>query len=597
MTNSNRISDQENSQIFLATTALEEFWDTSKPIVFLGEWCRRYSRRSSWERLNGQILPPLLKNREKICEAYKYINEVYEKFLPVLGDVLNKLHNKKFSTRYWRIVVGPWLFHYIDVVYDRYIHLRAAIDKYPNFTTIGLAKESFIIPRDSLHYGTLVPDDLYNLQIYTRILSAMGRGVPRKAVAVNRSVLAKPVTKGFKQLALKFLNSFYDKFNRNPSVVLVNAYFSQCEQLKLFLKTGGKFVPYYKEYPQVPEQQVDNLARLKYLDLNVGKDDFEILLQKTIPYDLPQSLIENYNFIGEKANTEYPRQAKAILSGVMWYWHDDFKHWAAEASEKGTKLIGIQHGGNYGSVSLMSMLNHELTITNSYYSWGWSGFSNDFRVNPMPATKLVGRKKIRAKNDKKGIVFSAVVIPRYLYRMQYFTNYNYLNYLNWQYRFISSLLPEIRRETRLRINQNDYGWDFRERWNECSYSDVEIENTDKPFWESLRNSRIYVADYLSTTFLEALSADKPTVLFWDHGITELTEESKAYYDELYRAGILHVDPESAAKSVNLVYDDVESWWNDSSRQKIVKKFCSHFAMTSSNAVNEWAAELKAIAEQ
>lgn len=38
--------------MFLATTALSEFWDKDQEILFLGSWCLRYDRRSEWGNLN-----------------------------------------------------------------------------------------------------------------------------------------------------------------------------------------------------------------------------------------------------------------------------------------------------------------------------------------------------------------------------------------------------------------------------------------------------------------------------------------------------------------------------------------------------------------
>jgi hypothetical protein len=43
--------------VFLATTALEEFWDTSGPILFAGEWCRLPERAAVWRALDAEVLP------------------------------------------------------------------------------------------------------------------------------------------------------------------------------------------------------------------------------------------------------------------------------------------------------------------------------------------------------------------------------------------------------------------------------------------------------------------------------------------------------------------------------------------------------------
>ena len=44
---------------------------------------------------------------------------MYEKILKELSYELNKIHNKNFSLRAWRIIIGPWLNRFITVIFDR----------------------------------------------------------------------------------------------------------------------------------------------------------------------------------------------------------------------------------------------------------------------------------------------------------------------------------------------------------------------------------------------------------------------------------------------------------------------------------------------
>jgi putative transferase (TIGR04331 family) len=64
---------------------------------------------------------------------------------------------------------------------------------------------------------------------------------------------------------------------------------------------------------------------------------------------------------------------------------------------------------------------------------------------------------------------------------------------------------------------------------------------------------------------------------------------------LRKSGILFDAPESAGVAVNQIYDDVETWWNDSERQDAIEKFCDRFARNSPDAIELWAAEFKRIA--
>src|SRR2546427_2927490 len=108
--------------MFLATTALSEFWDKDQEILFLGSWCLRYDRRAEWESLKYQVMPCPWDDRKRFYDAAHYLDECGERILIQLTRYLNSVHGTSCSQRYWRILIGPWLIHYMHVAYDRYIH-------------------------------------------------------------------------------------------------------------------------------------------------------------------------------------------------------------------------------------------------------------------------------------------------------------------------------------------------------------------------------------------------------------------------------------------------------------------------------------------
>jgi putative transferase (TIGR04331 family) len=121
--------------------------------------------------------------------------------------------------------------------------------------------------------------------------------------------------------------------------------------------------------------------------------------------------------------------------------------------------------------------------------------------------------------------------------------------------------------------------------------EIQIELWEEPFQKSLENCRLYVCDHLSTTFAEALAANKPTVLFCNPQTNKLRPEAQPYFDLLRGCGILCDTPEAAASIVASVYDDVETWWGTPERQAAVRLFCARFARTSPDAISLWSNEL------
>ena len=165
---------------FLATTANEEFWDVSSPLVFLNRSCLRYSRKSLWGPLKWEIIESPWEQRQNVLDALKYTAGVYEKTLSCLTGSLNKLHDSNRSERFWRIVLGHWLLSYIPALYDRYVLLSAALKKYPDLITIGLTDDSFVTPTDTYEFVQYIYEDAYNLQLYTKMLLALEINIEQK---------------------------------------------------------------------------------------------------------------------------------------------------------------------------------------------------------------------------------------------------------------------------------------------------------------------------------------------------------------------------------------------------------------------------------
>ena len=91
-----------------------------------------------------------------------------------------------------------------------------------------------------------------------------------------------------------------------------------------------------------------------------------------------------------------------------------------------------------------------------------------------------------------------------------------------------------------------------------------------------------VHSYDSTGVLETLSQNIPTIMFWDHPFEQLGKDAKVYYKMLVDVGILHLSSISAAKKINQVWNNIDSWWMLRSVQKVRIKFCNRYSRISNN---------------
>jgi putative transferase (TIGR04331 family) len=305
--------------------------------------------------------------------------------------------------------------------------------------------------------------------------------------------------------------------------------------------------------------------------------------------DIPRAYVEDYDQINDLANG-YPKCVKVILSSTGWYFDEVFKFWAASAKNSGVLLAGIPHGGNFGSSKILPREDHELSVVNRYYTWGWkiNGEKSSLTI-PKPAPRLMSRLESSYKSKKFQILWATTDIQRYsVFPDSIFGKKN--NYLDWQEKFSSKLNQTVRKNLVLRPHREIDDFDIA--LNIKKYiPEITIENFDT-FDNSLKKCRLYICDHLSTTFTESLSVNKPTILFWNPIYNPLRGEALKFYELLMQAGILFHDPISAANAVNDVSNNIEEWWMEGKRQDLVREFCRNHAYTSTDYRVQWSREVK-----
>ncbi len=153
-----------------------------------------------------------------------------------------------------------------------------------------------------------------------------------------------------------------------------------------------------------------------------------------------------------------------------------------------------------------------------------------------------------------------------------------MDYFREQQRFLQVLPEALRRRVVLRLFRRDFGWDQLARWRDTGLG-VQLDSGKTNILPLIRKSRLYISTFNSTTILESLSWNIPTIAFWNPNHWELKEEATPFFDQLREAGVFHKTPESAARQMIKVWDDVETWWFSGSVQTARKEFCKQFTHT------------------
>jgi len=592
--------------MFLATTALSQFWDTDQDILFLSSGCLRYEARSTWQSLQYEVMPSPWDDRQRFYDAARYLEGCYERMLDRISQYLNTVHQVSHGQRYWRIIVGPWLFNYLGVVYDRYTLLTDAFDKYPRLQTYTLDPQCFRSPKNMEEYSNLVCYDSYNLQLFSQLLQWMEVTSPTRVLERDKLAPSVPVVplKSKWRYAVKSAARFGLNFGevglsrilkRAARVYLCNMNLPRKQTWAIARRTrmGAIPLPTKNEWPFVTPEPDFNDRRNDLAQLEAS-DDFEGALVQTLPQNFPSLYLEGFHLAQAETVKKWPRTPPVLVSLTGWYSNEPFKFLAAGESEKGSRLVAVQHGGLYGTSRLWPNELHELRVSDSYMVWGWAEENGRSQRN-LPSPKLSSLSKVQRtepRGEKEGpILMVTTAHPRFLLRFQAMpVGGQWSDYFEWRYRFLKAAPDQVRQVMLLRSGEKDYGWDNRTR---TLHDFPEVRWDDGvSYHRSLKSCRIAVSDYPATTFVEAMVANIPTVLFWDPQRWEMRDEAEPYFEDLRQAGVLWDSPEAAATHTASIFADPWEWWRSQRVQKACGRFLDRYALGRKDWVDCWAEALR-----
>jgi putative transferase (TIGR04331 family) len=580
--------------MFLVTTPNQKYWKDNEKFLFLGEWCKLNSQKQIWDKPDHKTLPHHWEDREVLHKDLNHINPLYEKYLKHLGEQFNQIHRVDFSTRYWRIIIGHWLYLLITTLYDRFHCIQTAIDSklVTNTCLASLQPDLWVCADSNTFRQRCYGDDNYNLYVFSRIIKKL-KVIPFE---INNDLLLpaesdlNPLVPS--QSALKKLGKlFYSHYARLipdslNQIVFSNCYLSKADQSRLQLSLGQ--LPYWSSEISIDQLPLNHQVRSN-LNLPVAENEFESLLNEMIPENIPTAYVEGYETTHQNSLKAFPKSPKCIVT-AMAQGMEGFNFWAAFQIERGVKLFLTQHGGGYGAHLWSFFESHEINISDKYLTWGWKTKGSEV-TTPLASGKLTYAKKMLQPNPKGSILWVTMSLPRYA-RMHIsdVLGPEIPLYHSEQKRFAKSVSTEVHDLLLQRLYVEEYGWEEYKRWADFD-STLKLYQGKTPLFDQLNQSRLCIVTNNATVYLENFSANFPTILFWNPKYIEVRDSVKPYFDDLRRVGVLHDTPESAAAKVNDVYNDPISWWKSSEIQEVKNKFCLQFARSSDDWIHQWKEKL------
>lgn len=554
--------------MFLVTTGLKEISQNEKDIVYLGENCipsinyiKEYKvQQYFWNK------------KSKSIKASLYCLKVYDTILEILVPFLNNYHKVSKNKRYWDILLGNWLYSFIQVIFDRNINLNRFLKKNKKFETIFLDETCYITPLEYTDYINIINDDIYNLQLYSQILKFKGFEFERCYFKTQqKSVFDRNKTKLTRKIFFKLINFF----TTNAKITLTMPYFSSIKSyFSLFFISKGqiKFDDFEDDFKIVINKHRDEKL---FSNLYKGESKFIHLLCSLFEQNFPLLFLEGYGDFLQKVKEKKELNSMLYVTSNGLHTNYMYKFFIAENMDKIT-TASIQHGG-YGVGNINPSEDYEKRVVDKFLTWGWVENSKT-----IPFTHERINKKITANNEGY-ILYVLTDMPKYVYRIQNSYNSSSIKniYIPKSLSFISSL--KKKKELVIRGYGEEYGFNpYKTILNKFSFLKVD---TAKKFHESLIGARLFVVDHMHTTYLETLAMNFPTVIFIDKDYYTFRDPS--LIELLYKAKILFYNEIEAASHIDKICDNIDSWWYSEEVQNAREVFCNSYAKTSTNWAKEW----------
>lgn len=576
----------------LVTTALEETW-RDEPVLFLGEWCRQFERRPRWAQMDAVVLPYHWDDRAKLYADYVYLQDLHERLLRSLSVQLNHLHGVDHGLRYWRILIGPWLGYFTQMLFDRWTSIGQALQQHDISESVVLKKpDGAMVPNDMSEFVGFFVGDSWNHHVYAAILQQFTAvrctsPEPLPHDGARPGARVSPLRRSARERLTDWCARAANALARDTDAFLMGTSLPPFDEMRMYRRLGQ--VP--QRWRSVPCVRADwDASQRQWLVEGDKRNEFETCVRTLIPQQIPKIYLEAYpDLMGQVSELPWPRRPRLIWSSNSYNSDDVFKAWAAQKAEAGATLVAGQHGGHYGIGRWSFNEEHDIAISDCYLSWGWTQ-PDQAKVRPVGQLKLKQPLDVRHAGQP-GALLVGCTMPQHSYVLySAIVARQWLDYFEDQCTFVEKLPQAIRDALTVRLYPQDFQWSQAERWRE-RLPGLRLDSGQASIDSLIRQSRLYISTYNATTYLESFTMNVPTVMYWNPSHWELRDAAIPYFKDLQRVGIFHETPESAALHVAKIWADVDTWWNGPELREVLERFKAQYCALPRNLLGQVHAAL------
>ncbi|WP_440931808.1 LIC12162 family transferase [Candidatus Pelagibacter sp.] len=573
----------------LITTNLNSTIDNKKAF-FLGSWCLNCELENKIDP--KKILEYHWNDKRKLVKDYEYLSRLHRKLLNDIYIKLNEHLKSDYKEIFWKIYLGPWLMYYIQTLYDRWETINNFINKYGNnfktakfnynendFTNITL--DEFIHSLYSDEYNHIIYNKiiLYILNNENNFYDYELKINPKKKQTNNNS---------FKSIFINFLTKILSPITSRQKILIFDTYMSKIDEINLNFKLK-QFPTIFLPKLNLSTKNVNNYnekLRKKTFKFKFKNKNFENFLLENLYFFLPTQFFENFYFIKKQSKKIYfPKKPKIIFTSHGLSNYTLSKFYVAEKVNECSKLIHGQHGGVYGSDLFTSHEEYERSVSDLYLTWGWKENEKTHPVGILKPIKKIKRDASYDNSKNSSLLYVLRSRSRYSVNLLHsdIRSSQMTKYFDENINLISKFDKNIKKNLILRLHSRKFGWEEKQRFK-SKFNEINIDEGYQNIFNLINKSKLALFTYNATGYLETLSANVPTIIYFDIKQNPIRANSLIFFEKLKRAKIFFDDISYASIHVNKIWENIDSWWKDELTQKARIQFCQNFAMENENKI-------------
>ncbi len=545
-----------------------------------------------------EVLPSPRSTKEELISDHNIVDQKYQKYVVILAERLNKIHGTDYDVFFWQKSLSLSLIRNITFIYDMFQRCESSFDPEIHNCNI-LSEASYYTPSDfndhrnffqSTAFGQEQMFSIYINRFYHRKFEEVDANFVWPVIPTSKSAnrLTFYLRKFSRITPAKLLIKFIKSLNKikAPRIAVLDSYFSPKNLLDLIIKSKGEIQQLLVEVEFGSNPHLDMVKREVLSMDNKDFDKLDNYFFSSIKYCFPKIFVEDFSNIYKYYQEYFSRFMKMeYVVNESWIGNNYSSIAVAILQQHGVKHICNEH--NYLSHHFLCNNNKYLIpLTDKYLTLGWfkEGFPNLVKGGSL--FEWVIDKKYKKEHD---ILYvngpPAIKVPEMSAAYGHFGGFNAAVHTEFIRSFFGTLSPETLKTCVFRgYPVNGFAISYLEPqmimydqdylYEEFLKHFKLVDHTSSSAKVLIQKSRLIIIDYLSTSYLESMFADIPTIFFWNKLAYQLEPEYRDFYAPLISVGICQTDPLQAAAFVESIKANPEEWWNKESVQKARKQFLS-----------------------